>query len=68
MVASYTFDPNNLDDKLIQSFKKLFEGKKIRIVVDDELSIVDPQKLRLLESLQQAENGETFKVDLNKFL
>lgn len=68
MIASYTLDEDNLDDKFIQSLKKLFHGKKIRIMVDDELSITDPQKLRLLESLGQAERGETLKVDLDKFL
>ena len=68
MIASYTLDAKSLDDKFIQSLKKLFEGKKIRIVVDDELAISDPQRLRLLESLQQAERGETIKVDIDKFL
>ena len=37
------------------------------IIVDDELTITDTLKLRLLDSLNQAERGETFKVSFVNF-
>lgn len=69
MQSSYRLNAKDLDQQFIESLKTLFQGKEIEIIVyevdeTDYLSRSEPNRSRLLQAIENVENGKNL-VEVN---
>ena len=72
MTTTYHLRANDLSEDFLVSLKSLYKGKTISITVESEMDETEyllsneSNRMMLLESIQQLEQGELIKVDIGK--